>query len=90
VTNAGNAADYIELFNPSAQPFSLLGMSLSVNSAEPGQYAFPAGAIIPANGYMVIWCDGLRPVSSIEGAYNTGRSLNGESGGAYLFNALAS
>jgi len=30
----------------------------------------------------------LAPVSSIEGAYNTGRSLNGESGGAYLFNAL--
>src|SRR6185436_19932919 len=87
VTNAGNAADYLELFNSSGTAFPLLGMSLSVNSAEPGQYVFPASASVPANGYLVIWCDGSRPVSITPGDYNTGRSLGGESGGAYLFNA---
>ncbi|MBK8002157.1 MAG: lamin tail domain-containing protein [Verrucomicrobia bacterium] len=63
VTNAGNAADYIELFNPTGTPFSLLGMSLSVNSAEPGQYVFLATATVPANGHLVIWCDASRPAS---------------------------
>jgi hypothetical protein len=87
VTNAGNAADYIELFNSSGTAFSLLGMSLSVDAAEPGQYLFPASASVPANGYLVIWCDGSRPPSITPGDYNTGRSLDGESGGAYLFNA---
>jgi outer membrane lipoprotein SlyB len=62
-------------------------MSLSVNSAEPGQYVFPASASVPANGYLVVWCDGSRPPSITPGNYNTGHSLDGESGGAYLFNA---
>ncbi len=60
---------------------------MSVNSAEPGQFIFPLDASVPANGYLVIWCDGARPVSLTAGDLNTGRSLDGESGGAYLFNA---
>lgn len=87
VTNAGNAADYIELFNPTGTPFSLLGMSLSVDSAKPGQYVFLAGASVPANGHLVIWWDGSRPASFGPADYNTGRSLDGESGGVYLFNS---
>jgi len=87
VTNAGNAADYIELFNSSGTAFSLLGMSLSVNSAEPGQFVFPASASVPANGYLVIWCDNSRPATFGPSDYNTGQSLDGEGGGAYLFNA---
>jgi hypothetical protein len=87
VTNAGNAADYVELFNPGGTAFPLVGLSLSVNSAEPGQYLFPASASVPANGYLVIWCDGSRPASFGPADYNTGRSLDGESGGVYLFNA---
>jgi len=87
VTNAGRVADYVELFNSGGSAFSLAGMSLSVNSAEAGQWVFPPDATIPAQGFLVVWCDGGMPVSTNSGNYNTGQSLDGESGGAYLFNA---
>ena len=83
----GRVADYVELLNSSGSAFPLSGMSMSVNSAEPGQLIFPLDASVPANGYLVIWCDSARPVSLTAGDLNTGRSLDGESGGAYLFNA---
>ena len=87
VTNAGSTADYVELFNTNAAPFSIAGMSLSVNSSSPGQFIFAPGTSVPGNGYLVIWCDASRPVSQFGGDLNTGRSLDGESGGVYLFNA---
>lgn len=83
----GRIADYVELLNPNATPASLAGLSLSVNSAEPGQFLFPSNTIVPANGYLIIWCDGDRPASLAANNLNTGRSLDGETGGAYLFNA---
>lgn len=83
----GRIADYVELFNPNATPASLAGMSLSVNRAEPGQFVFPINAVVPANGHLVIWCDGSRETSFLPNDLNTGRSLDGESGGAHLFNA---
>jgi hypothetical protein len=86
VTNAGHSSDYVELFNPGGSAFSLAGMSLNVNSAEPGQWIFPPTATIPAQGFLVVWCDGGLPASTNAGSYNIGQSLEGESGGAYLFN----
>ena len=87
VTNAGGQPDYVELFNASGSPFNFTGMSLSVNSVSPGQWMFPAGATLAANSYLVVWCDASRPASTNVGSYNTGRSLDGDSGGVYLFNA---
>jgi hypothetical protein len=87
VTNSsGRVADFVELYNPSLSPFSLAGMSLSVNSLEPSQWIFPPGASIGGQSYLVIWCDDGQPVSTNAPNYNTGRALDGESGGAYLFN----
>jgi hypothetical protein len=87
VTNGTSQPDYVELFNSSGTAFPLFGMSLSVNVAEPGQYVFPINASVPANGYLVIWCDGARPAAFGPADYNTGQALDGESGGACLFNA---
>jgi hypothetical protein len=86
VTNNGRVADFVELFNPGAASFDLSGMSLSVDSSEPGEWTFPPGASIAAGGYLVIWCDDNRPPSTASGDFNTGNSLDGESGGVYLFN----
>jgi hypothetical protein len=86
VTNNGRVADFVELFNPNGTNFPLAGMSLSVNSAQPGEWIFAPGATIAANGYLVIWCDGGQAVSTNAGNYNTGESLDGDSGGVYLFN----
>lgn len=52
---AGNNADWIELYNTSAEAISLTGMHLSDNPANPSKWQFPVGASIPANGYLVVW-----------------------------------
>ncbi len=86
VTNAGRVADFVELYNGGAAAADLAGMSLALNSAGAVRWAFPVGATIPAGGYLAVWCDDLAPSSS-SAPYNTGIALDGESGGAYLFNA---
>jgi hypothetical protein len=86
VTNAGNAADFVELFNSGVAMFDLGGFSLSVNSQQAGEWIFPPNTMIPANGYLVVWCDGSRPLSTNASDFNTGEALEGDSGGVYLFN----
>jgi hypothetical protein len=84
----GAITDWIELFNPTQAPFNMAGMSLSVNRPEPSQWLFPPNSIIPALGYLRLRCDGSRPPSTtLEPTMNLGRSLDGASGGVFLFNA---
>jgi len=87
VTNAGRTPDYIELFNPNLTPFDLGGMSLSVDAPQPRQFIFPTNTILAGRSFLVLWCDGSRTASTSPEAMNTGRALDGESGGVYLFNA---
>ena len=87
ITNgAGATADWIELYNPTPGAVDLSGMSLSVDAPEPGQWVFPSGSTIPATGYLIIWCDADSATSTTFGpTLNCGQSLNGDSGGVYLF-----
>ncbi len=85
----GEVSDWIELFNPATTNVDLSGMSLSVDSPEPGEWVFPPGTIIGPAGFLVIACNDERAASTNAQAYlNTGRNLDGESGGVYLFNNL--
>jgi hypothetical protein len=84
----GRAADWLELRNPGGAPFDLTGMSLSIGSAAPGQWSFPAGLTIPAGGHRVVWCDsGLPATTTLVAELNTGRSLSRRGEAIYLFNA---
>jgi hypothetical protein len=84
----GNNPDWIEIFNPNPTNYSLAGMSLSTDPTKPGQWVVPAGVSIGANGYLVVWCDPTRPVSSNSSPeLNFGRSLSGDGDAIYLFNA---
>ena len=49
--------DWIELYNTTSQIIDVSGMYLSDNLKQPFKYAIPEGTSIPANGYLVIWCD---------------------------------
>lgn len=81
-------SDWIELANPTAAPLNLAGFSLSDSPDGAGQWVLPAGATIPANGFLRVWCDTDHAPSFATGAdMNTGFSLSTESGGVYLFNA---
>jgi len=55
----GAVCDWVEIRNVSDRPFDLGGYFLS-DEAGKAKYAFPAGAAVPANGYLVVWCDPAR------------------------------
>lgn len=47
--------DWIELVNTTAQPIDMSGVGLSNKTATPFKWVFPAGVVIPANGYLLVW-----------------------------------
>ena len=53
----GDSDDWIELFNPSNNAFSLAGWALSDDPQNPLKFIIPAGFSIPANGYLIVWAD---------------------------------
>ncbi len=50
--------DVVELLNLSSDPVDLSGYFFSDNLANPLRWPFPAGTTIPANGFLVVICDG--------------------------------
>ncbi len=55
--NGTTFPDVVELRNTSAAAISLAGMSLSDDPLLKTKYVFPAGASIPASGYLVLFAD---------------------------------
>lgn len=51
-------SDWIELYNNSSSEVNLSGYYLTSNKTKPQKWAIPSGAKIPANGYLVFFCDG--------------------------------
>lgn len=54
---AGDYEDWIELYNNNATPIDLSGYYLTDTSAQLTKWQIPAGTIIPANGYLIVWAD---------------------------------
>ncbi len=57
VANAGDHPDYIELKNNTAAIVDLSGWNLTDDELIPTLYTFPAGTLLPASGYLIVWCD---------------------------------
>ena len=53
---AGQYLDYIELRNLTATPTDISGYMLS-DALDSIGYVFPKGTILPAYGYIAVWCD---------------------------------
>jgi hypothetical protein len=83
----GRYADFVELYNPGTAAFDLGGMSLSVDQPRAGAWVFPPNTILDAGAFLVVPCDSARPPSTDPGAFNLADSMDGDSGGAYLFDA---
>jgi len=49
--------DWIELYNTTASSYDASGMFLSDKLSQPEKYKIPDGTVIPANSYLIIWCD---------------------------------
>jgi hypothetical protein len=68
--------DWIELHNNTPNPLPLYGLHLSDNALNPTKWELPLNAVIPANGYFMIWAD----EDSIQGSNHANFKLskNGE------------
>ncbi len=76
--NYQNYEDWIELYNTSNGSVNIGGYFLSDNQNSPGKWKIPAGTNIPANGYLVFWCDGRDEASG--GEYHTNFKLKQSNG----------
>lgn len=62
--------DWVELYNTTNRPIDVEGMYLSDNLAKPKKYQITKGdaqteTMIPAHGYLIVWCDKLDPLSHL-------------------------
>lgn len=72
LNNLGSYGDWVELYNSTTSPVDLTGWYLSDKIVNLTMWPFPSG-IIPAHGYLVVWCDKENQVSG--GYYHTNFKL---------------
>ncbi|MBO4415625.1 MAG: CotH kinase family protein [Lachnospiraceae bacterium] len=53
----GNYFDWIELFNAGSENCDISGYGLSDSDSEPYKYKFADNTVIPAQGYLLVYCD---------------------------------
>jgi hypothetical protein len=53
----GHFDDWFELYNAGNQAVDLSGYTLTDTTANPEKYVVPAGVIIPAGGFLLVWAD---------------------------------
>ncbi len=53
----GETDDWLELYNTTGSDMDLSDVYLSDNPENKFKWQFPAGTIIPAEGYLIVWCD---------------------------------
>ena len=64
--------DWMELYNTTDYPIDVAGMYLSDNLQKPKKFQISKDnvlTIIPAHGYIVIWCDKLDAVSQLHASF---------------------
>jgi hypothetical protein len=62
--------DWVELYNTTNSPIDVEGMYLTDKESKPKKYQIIKGetnasTIIPAHGYLIVWCDKLEPISQL-------------------------
>lgn len=65
----GDYGDWIELYNTADTAVVLSGWSLTDNESELDRWRFPENTVLPAGGYLLIFCDGKN--SAENGEYHT-------------------
>ena len=71
--------DWIELRNTTNHDIQLNMFALSDNEKRPLKWRFPDGAVIPANGYYLVFCSGKdRQDRNMPGVYHTNFRISAE------------
>ncbi len=82
VSNAGTYPDWVELHNRGSNPMDVSNWSLT-DSSNPRKFVFPGGTVIPAGGYLVVWCDSATNLPGL----HTGFALDRDGETVSLFDA---
>ena len=65
--------DWVELYNTTDAPVDVAGMYLTDNLKKPQKYQIVktegVQTVIPAHGYLVVWCDKLDPLSQLHASF---------------------
>ena len=67
--------DWVELYNTTSEPIDVEGMYLIKGSKNPKKYEITKGVttantIIPAHGYLIIWCDKEAPLVQLHATFD--------------------
>ena len=62
--------DWVELYNTTNAPIDVEGMYLTDKESNPKKYQITKGetqatTVIPAHGYLIVWCDKLEPTTQL-------------------------
>lgn len=79
---AGNSPDWIELYNSSERDISLSGIGVSDGAKNKFKFAFPSDAVIPAGGYVLVYCDDA--LVQTEGEYHAAFKISASGETIYL------
>jgi hypothetical protein len=85
LVDAGGTPDAIELHNESGAAVNLAGIRLTDDLTSPDKFIFPAGASIPAGGYLTVFADNANSAPG----YHTGFTIAQEGQSLYLVDTAA-
>ncbi len=71
-------SDWVEIYNTTGSAVSLENYALSDNEGKPLKWRFPKGAVIPGNGYYVVFCSGKDKVEQATGVPHTNFRISAE------------
>lgn len=58
----GTSSDWIELYNAGTSAVDLSGWGLSDKASKPFKWTFPEGALVPAQGHLLVFANGKEPL----------------------------
>ncbi len=82
----GEYSDWVELHNPTGEDASMRGYALadSDDASSSGKWSFPEDTVIPAGGYLVVFCSG-KSVATDPAELHTSFRLSREDNAVALF-----
>lgn len=85
--NFGQREPWVELFNAGTNSLNLGGYFLTDTYTNLSKWAFPSNTMIPAGGFLVVWCDN-QTNQTVPGALHTNFRLSSGTGRVALTRAL--
>lgn len=81
----GDYGDWAELYNTFPTAVDLSGWTLTDTETNTARWQFPAGTVLPAGGYLLVFCDEKNRAAGSE--YHTNFRLSGDDGFLALYTA---